>query len=391
MTTPEITLSESGVLVKLPAPVPGPPGLSAYQMAVAAGFLGTEPEWRVSLQGATGPAGMGSSVPGGRPTLVSGQPEMAQTADYSSTVLYYAPFMAPTVPRFNGTDWEALTFTAGPFDQIGLSLSGGSKWAANSKHDGFVVKTGGAARLGTGPAWSNDSFTSRNLVRRDGIWVNAAAITLDLSETESVVIPANQATWVASINVGATAGVLTATYTQGQNRRCDVWSVYHQKEIVLKVGHPCPTTTDITRWIPNTQYPTWKAYNNDLSNKGCAFTGMPTKRETRYIQRSFLNSVSPNGLCAAVNAICKDSIATLAQRGTWGSFNTDAYGVLMGVSAEAAFDDCSEVGEHWYYMGTANANAMSTVTMLGMPNPAHSNMAGRNTEDGHCLTIKYLG
>lgn len=35
---------------------PGPPGLSAYQVAVANGFVGTEAQWLASLQGPAGSA-----------------------------------------------------------------------------------------------------------------------------------------------------------------------------------------------------------------------------------------------------------------------------------------------------------------------------------------------
>ena len=51
--------------------IPGPPGLSAYQVAVAEGFIGTEAEWLLSLVGTPGadstipgPPGADSTVPG---------------------------------------------------------------------------------------------------------------------------------------------------------------------------------------------------------------------------------------------------------------------------------------------------------------------------------------
>lgn len=40
---------------------PGPQGLSAYDIAVAQGFVGTETEWIISLEGANGPAGPAGS------------------------------------------------------------------------------------------------------------------------------------------------------------------------------------------------------------------------------------------------------------------------------------------------------------------------------------------
>ncbi|MGZ8236344.1 MAG: hypothetical protein ACXWTY_00540 [Methylobacter sp.] len=53
---PELITVEAGSAesVVVEVGVPGPPGLSAYQSAVANGFVGTEAEWLVSLVGASG-------------------------------------------------------------------------------------------------------------------------------------------------------------------------------------------------------------------------------------------------------------------------------------------------------------------------------------------------
>lgn len=49
------------------AAIMGPPGKSAYQVALANGFVGTEAEWLASLQGE---AGGGGGVPGSAPTFI---------------------------------------------------------------------------------------------------------------------------------------------------------------------------------------------------------------------------------------------------------------------------------------------------------------------------------
>jgi hypothetical protein len=53
---PELINVEAGSAesVVVEVGVPGPPGLSAYQSAVANGFVGTEVEWLASLVGAGG-------------------------------------------------------------------------------------------------------------------------------------------------------------------------------------------------------------------------------------------------------------------------------------------------------------------------------------------------
>jgi len=329
-------------------------------------------------QGPAGPAGMGASFPGGRLTLVSGHPEMPQNADHISTVLYYAPFESDKIPLFDGTSWVSHTFTSGPLDPIGLSMVGGAAWSAGTKRDVFVTLVDGSPALCTGPAWPGDSTASRGLVRRNGLWVNAAAMTCDVG----LVIAEHQATWVGSINIGAT-GALEAKFTLGQNRRCDVWNVYHQREILLGVGATPPAGSPIIVWKPQNQYPAWQAFNNDLNNAGCYFTGLPQTVECEYIQRGFMDSLN-FGYCAFFTAVCKGSITNA--KGTLGTVSSDTLKDALGVQTFAVFKDRGTVGAHRVFMGTANANQLRGISMWGI-----TNLGARAPEESHVMWIKYQG
>jgi len=394
---PTITIPVS-LTAQIPEPQPGADGLSAYQIAVQNGFVGTEADWLLSLkgdagiqgeqgiqgiqgeqgiQGIPGSGGMGASVPGGRLTLVSGQPEMLQNADYTSTVLYYAPFESDKIPLFDGTNWGSYGFTSGPFDTVGLSMTGGAAWAANTKRDVFVTLVDGLPVLCTGPAWPDETLASRGLVRRNGLWVNAATMTCDVG----IVAAANQATWVGSINIGSTAGTLTALFTLGQNRRCDVWNVYHQREILLGVGQP-PISNALVQWKPSNQYPAYQAFNNDQNNNGIYFTGLPQNVETRYNQRGFVDSLN-FGICAIMLTICKDSIPNAV--GWLSSFSADDTSSANGVALQALFEDRSSIGSHKVFMCAANANGTDGITIWGLYPPG--------TPDGfaHTMWIRYQG
>lgn len=381
--------------VTLTAEIPEP--LSAYQIAVQNGFVGTEADWLLSLKGDTGiqgeqgiqgiqgeqgppgipgSGGIGASVPGGRPTLVSGQPEMLQTADYTSTVLYYAPFESDKIPLFDGTNWGSYDFTSGPFDTVGLSMTGGAAWAANTKRDVFVTLVDGIPALCTGPAWPDDTLASRGLVRRNGLWVNAASMTCDVG----IVMAANQGTFVGSINLGAT-GTLEAKFTIGQSRRCDVWNAYNQTEIALSVGCPPAGMSGIIEWKPDNQYPAWKAFNNDINNSGYYFTGLPENVECTYLQRGFIDSLN-YGYCAAIAVVCKDSTSNAV--GTWNSFSSDTTSDALGITGQAVFLDRGSVGAHRAIMGTANANSTDGVTLWGL-----AYLAGRKPEDTQTMWIRY--
>lgn len=329
-------------------------------------------------KGDVGPAGMGSSIPGGRPTLVSGLPDMPQNADYSSATLFYAPFIGDTVPIFDGTNWQSIPFTSGPLDQVGLSMTGGPKWTANARRDVFVIVVEGVAVLATGPAWPSDSLASRKLIRRNGLWVNSEVMTLDTSATESLSVAANCATWVGSIEPTGT-GTLTATFTPGQNRRCDVWSVYHQREILLTVCQP-PVSGVVTSWKPDTQYPTFKAFNNNANNKGRYFTGLPQNIDVEWFQRGFVDSLN-FGISGVFWAICKNSLSNYV--GTWGSASSDTANTADGFSGVAVFFDKGSVGAHDVIMGTAKAGALGC-TLWGVHPPPYGQTA-------QTMNIRYMG
>jgi len=334
-------------------------------------------------KGDTGPAGMGASVPGGRLTLVSGQPIMKGGADYSGTALYYAPFESDTVPLFDGTAWASHTFTSGPLDPVGLSMAGGAAWAANTNRDVFVTLVDGSPALCTGPAWSSDSTASRGLIRRNGLWVNSASMTCDVG----IVVPAHQGTWVGSISIGSTAGVLKATFAIGQNRTCDVWNLYHQKPITLGVGCPPVSPAQYIAWNPSNLYTTtgFLPFNNDARNCGDYFTGLSQDVESRYIQRGFLDTLN-KGLGAILTAVCKNTYSNV--KGTWGSFSSDVANVAGGVTVVAEFMDLGSVGRQRVFMAAANANdtGVIAVTLWSL-----FNVPGRAPEDAHVMWIKYQG
>ena len=326
--------------------------------------------------GPAGPAGMGSSMPGGRLTLVSGQPEMDQTEDHSSSVLYYAPFVSDQIPIFNGTDWVSHTFTSGPLDSVGLSMSGGAAWVAGTQRDVFVTLVEGVPTLCTGPAWPDESPASRGLVRRNGLWVNAASMNCDVG----IVMAANQGTFVGSINIGTT-GILEAKFTLGQNRRCDVWNVYHQREILLGVGATPPSDSPIIVWKPHNQYPAWQAFNNDLNNSGYYFTGLPQTVDCEYIQRGFMDSVN-FGYCAFFTVICKNTISNA--KGTLGTISSDTLKDALGVQTFAVFKDRGSIGSHRVFMGTANANQLNGISMWGL-----TNLPSMAEEESQVMWIRY--
>lgn len=80
------------------------------------------------------------SAPGGRLTLISGQPEM--TTNIGSQNLYYTPDVGNGIQIYNGT--SVMNFV---FSEQTLSLGGSAAWPAGTIFDAFEIINGGIATL----------------------------------------------------------------------------------------------------------------------------------------------------------------------------------------------------------------------------------------------------
>lgn len=321
-------------------------------------------------------AGVSSApLPGGRLTLVSGQPIMS--ADVTSATLWYAPYNSDSYPALDATlAWQTVRFSPSPIDQVGASMAGGAKWTAGSSRDIFGTATGAIC---SGPAWPAADRASRLLVRYNGIDVNSATLTCDTSASASVSCPQYQCTYLGSIN-SSVAGQLTAQFTFGQNRKFEVWTAYNwnQVDITLHVGYVIPTT------VPTNQYPNWQPFNNDALNRANVFTGLPTAVDVAYHQNFFVNSSvgGPTGVIALVGWDGVDlgfhAIAT-----------SDTSTMASTIGGVARYINSSAVGLHAATMMVAKANAANSTVFggvtIGPPNN-YTSMEGNSV-----LYAKYKG
>lgn len=259
----------------------------------------------------------GPFEPGGRLTIAQGQP--VPTVDTVSGTVWYAPYKGgDRVPVFFSGTWTPVTITSGFLDTVGLPLSGGSKWTANSQRDDFITTLNGVAPVHcSGPAWPNANATTaqRGLATVNGILVNGAAMVCDTSVGGQVTCPQYQCTAVGSLSVGPIAGQLVAHVSTGQQRRWDVYNFYHQEPIVLAVT----TDPNTIQYTPANQYPAfqfWGPGAGDADNRGYAFTGLPEVVRTEYHQQVFLDTmygaygfiacVGWNGVCSGFWSIISD-------------------------------------------------------------------------------------
>lgn len=130
-------------------------------------------------QGPVGPQGgtTGVAPPQGRLTLQSNTPVMT-TTQASKAIVYYSQYVGDKVPIYDGSVFTMTTFT-----ELSCATTDTTKnpsaIGVNKVNDWFVWNDAGTMRLCHGPDWTNDTTRSAGtgIIRQNGIWMNATAIT----------------------------------------------------------------------------------------------------------------------------------------------------------------------------------------------------------------------
>ncbi|HEY6018700.1 MAG TPA: hypothetical protein VIY48_02065 [Candidatus Paceibacterota bacterium] len=185
-------------------------------------------------------------VPEGYLTVSTDPNNPIISADTTGTVINYYPYVGNWTLLSNGT----VTY---PYQFSAMSLYLSASQAANQIYDVFQYAnpTAGVISpvIGTGPAWTTATAGAcsrgtgagtTQLSRFQGVWTNAVSMNLTTNPTNAgnvtLVVPANQAIYIGTIHVDATAGQVTCHRTSGQNRKFGVWNPYNKQRIYLKVN-----------------------------------------------------------------------------------------------------------------------------------------------------------
>lgn len=254
--------------------------------------------------------------PQGRLTLTSATPVL--TTDTSSIgQFFYTPFVGNLVPIYNGT-----TMIPTEFSEIGVTLV--SAHAANTIYDVFVFSNSGVLTLVTGPAWSSSTAGScsrgsgastTELTRVKGIWVNAVAIT-GRNGSSTYSIGANLATYLGSIYVDSSAGLLTCNLSYGQNRKWGVWNAYNRVPIKLIAGDSTASWTN-----PGSL----RSSNNNSANKLTVFCGLAEEiAEVSFVQT--MNAAFSSQTCTMAIGIGLNTASSVGKVGAVVAGNTSTAG-----------------------------------------------------------------
>lgn len=176
-----------------------------------------------SINGQTGVVGVPVGA-GGRLTLTSGTP--TTTTDVTAAPwIYYAPLDHRFVPIYNGSDVRQYDFTSSLTDAVGLTVTLGSSWTANTNFDWYVTLNGGVPTL-CSVAWTDDITPAIARSSAGGMQTNSTAITSScrINNTTNITVAANQGTYL-----GMSRTVAAGQMEDSAAKRY-LWNAYNQKE-----------------------------------------------------------------------------------------------------------------------------------------------------------------
>lgn len=234
-----------------PAGATGPEGPSAYEVAVAEGFVGDEAAWLLSLvgpAGATGPAGA-DGAPGATGATGATGPAGADGADGLDATVLSTGFLTPaTVGMTYNPTTRKITITANGqavVNSVASNYANGWESDAHATGDGlfFLYQTGGVT------AWSTTPWSFKDLPIAT-VYVDSG-ITVAIRECHGLMDPEAHKELHSVIGTYLSSGLdmsgVTLNSTTAANRRPLVsGGVINDEDIPTTIA-AITTTTDYTR------------------------------------------------------------------------------------------------------------------------------------------------
>lgn len=257
-------------------------------------------------------------VPQGYLGLRNGNHRLTSSDLSNQGTVYYNPKNGLLVPIHNGTFFipRAISGT------LSLVLNASSHLAGRIYDIWLDHNSGGAVRIGTGPAWSDNTAgacgrgggagTTEHTTFQ-GLTVNANSMTV-VNDTDSWTVAANQGLYIGTIRIGSTAAKVACLPEVGQSRRWDVWNPYNQEEIILQVQDPNST------WVLSAGTSA-RASRNDATNTAAPLIGLDDGRVSCDFNQNFNHSAGTS-VAEALIGIGVDSTSTRSGRGGTTTLNS---------------------------------------------------------------------
>lgn len=307
----------------------------------------------------TGLAGGGSSMlvaPQGRLTLTSATPVL--TADVlAATTIYFTPYVGAAAPFWDGTIWTLVSLS-----EFSLALDSNSGHAgyhqSGKNFDLFLDYNGGAPRLVSGPAWTNDTTRASAISRQNGIWLNTSSMTarFGVNSGDTATIAASRATWIGTFRAsanGQTEMKFGGAGSGGTAASLLLWNAYNRRMIST-------FTRDTTSsWTYSTT--TIRALNASNGNRASFVCGLDEEAVRVDLAVNIGAPASPSGAAGYV-ALGLDS-TTAAATEAWFAGHGIASALLVCISSYVG-----RPGQGFHFVQALDDVTGSTFTFYGNTN-----------------------
>ena len=286
---------------------------------------------------------------------------------------------------------STLTVSAAP---TGTITAGGEIYAVNGGITGgtFILPFGTGSTTGTGgtgtyalsqttPATSGTYGTlteigpparSASLAKYGGVYTNAASMTLRYGATNTITVPANQATYLGTVATDATtAGQITNQYgtiaSLGGAAIHNVWNYWDRKDLGTNVQD------NAAAWTANVN-PDWKDCDNSTTYRITFLAGLPEDDMLAYLhlEEGFTNATNPNGLTMANTIIMDVDATSYIGNGEFYAnsvtFSTNSTWAPYGVNSSGIYPKERLMGQHFLQCAVGGDPGQIKVLNIGGSN-----------------------
>jgi hypothetical protein len=240
-------------------------------------------------------------TPGGRLTQQSAVP--VNFASGVSGILYYAPYVHPFVPIYNGAGVQMYQITSSLSDQVGLTLNlaGSASWPNNNAFDVFVTLVSGVPTLAT-VQWTSLSARALALSVFAGFLTNSGTVTMRTAPGTTVSVVANQGTFLGSFTtVGGSPGNIVWTFP-GANQ-AGSFNICNYYNPVLFTGQ-CQDTNAAYTYTSTTVRQARASVTNQISllqcssERACRFTYLANIATVNAVNATGVTGIGINNTTA---------------------------------------------------------------------------------------------
>lgn len=278
-------------------------------------------------------------VPGGRLTLTTGTPVLAN-AGASGSTLIYTPYVSSLLELYDGSAaWDMLSYTELSIAIPNTTVTG---------YDAFVYNNGGTATLEL-TAWTNPATRATALTRQNGRLVKTGATTR---------------LYLGSFETDTVAGQTSSTLTKRL-----LWNFYNRIRLPLLKAY-----ADVS-WPYGTS--TVRQANASTANQVDVFVGVA--EALMSLDLGVLGE--QNDTKYAVVGFGEDVTNALSAEGTAGMIKSEASGLVNGNQGKASLRKYPASGRH-FYPGLEWASG-GTFTFYGTPGAASGPTGGNAGISGY--------